>query len=134
MIDINKLTIGEARELAHLLSPMVNPQVRTEESIFLSEQVGKYAIVRTRNEGINAGKIKKLDHTGVILEDARRIYYHKPKDNTMAWYEGVAMSGLSNDSKVSPVVNEKVIIEDYSLTICTNEAEESIRNHPSQGS
>lgn len=88
--------------------------------------VGKYVIVRSRNEGINAGVVLDLDETGVILEDARRLYYHKPADKDLGWYEGVALSGISNDSKIGAAVT-KLIVEDYSLTICTKDAEKSIR-------
>jgi hypothetical protein len=88
--------------------------------------VGKYVIVRSRNEGINAGKVLELDETGVILEDARRLYYHKPANKELSWYEGVALEGLSKDSKVGAEVT-KLIVEDYSITVCTKEAEKSIR-------
>jgi hypothetical protein len=91
-----------------------------------SGYIGQYVICRTRNEGINAGKVINLDETGVILEDARRLYYHKPKDKSLSWYEGVALKGLSDDSKIAAPV-EKLLAEDYSLTVCTKEAEKSIR-------
>lgn len=60
------------------------------------------------------------------MEDARRLYYHKPVNKNASWYEGVAAYGISVDSKVGTAV-EKLIVEDYSLTICTAEAEKSIR-------
>lgn len=88
--------------------------------------VGQFVIVRTRNEGINAGTVEAADETGVILADCRRIYYHRPKDKTLSWYEGVAVSGLSDDSKVSGTAARKVIIEDYSLTECSEVAKASI--------
>jgi len=44
----------------------------------------------------------------------------------LSWYEGVALSGVSEDSKVSCTVGGKMIIEDYSMTICTEEAQNSI--------
>ena len=86
----------------------------------------KNVIVRTRNEGINCGTVVSADETGVILKDVRRIWYHKPKDTKLFWYEGVAMSGLSEDSKVSGTVPLKVIVEDYSMTIITDAAYKSI--------
>ena len=67
-----------------------------------------------------------LDETGVILEDARRLYYHKPSNVNLSWYEGVAMTGLSSNSKVGAAV-EKILAEDYSLSVCTEIAEKSIR-------
>jgi hypothetical protein len=120
-MNINDLTIGEARELASLFG-----NTTKQESSLYSRYIGKYVIVRSRNEGINAGKVLALDETGVILEDARRLYYHKPADKSLSWYEGVAIEGLSSDSKVGAPV-EKILAEDYSLTICTDKAEKSIR-------
>lgn len=94
-----------------------------------SGYIGKYVICRSRNEGVNAGKVLNLDDTGVVLEDARRLYYHKPDNKSVSWYEGVAKYGLDVSSKVSTAI-EKLIVEDYSLTVCTIEAEKSIREAP----
>jgi hypothetical protein len=91
------------------------------------QYVGKYVICRTRNEGVNAGKVVACDPTGVILEDARRLWYYKPADDDFSWYEGVANCGVSSESKLS-VPAKKLIVEDYSLTICTEQAEKSIRD------
>ena len=88
--------------------------------------VGKYVICRSRNEGVNAGVVKQVDETGVVLEEARRLYYHKPVNKNVSWYEGVAKTGISSDSKVGTAVT-KVIAEDYSLTECSQEAQSSIR-------
>jgi hypothetical protein len=119
-MNINELTIGEAKELANLFSNTA------KQSGLYSRYIGKYVICRSRNEGVNAGKVLAADETGVILEDARRLYYHKPANKNVSWYEGVAKDGLSSDSKVGAAV-EKIIVEDYSLTVCTIDAEKSIR-------
>ena len=119
-MNINDLTIGEAKQLACMFSGSAS-------SNLFSDVIGKYVIVRSQNEGINAGVVIQADETGVILAEARRIWYHKPKDKKLSWYEGVAKTGLSPDSKVSCSVNKKVIIEKYSITYCTKEAETSIR-------
>lgn len=116
------MNIEDLIKLASLLQP--SPAQNT--SGLGSQFVGKYVIVRSRNEGINAGKVLELDDTGVILEDARRLYYHKPANKELSWYEGVAIEGLSKDSKVGAEVT-KLIVEDYSITVCTKEAEKSIR-------
>jgi len=91
-----------------------------------SRMIGKNVIVRSRNEGINCGTVVLADETGVELKDARRVWYHKPKDPNLAWYEGVAVSGVSSDSKVSGTVPTKVIIENYSMTVCANAAHKII--------
>ena len=103
----------------------------SEKYNIYSRYVGKYVIVRSSNEGINAGRVEDADETGIILSDARRMWYHKPKDIRTSWYEGVAQSGLSDDSKVSAPVIAKAIVEKYSITVCSEEAEFSIVNHPS---
>lgn len=104
----------------------INDNVAIDKSDLYSRYIGKYVICRSYNEGVNAGKVVALDETGVILEDARRLYYHKPADKNISWYEGVSKSGLSDDSKVS-TPREKIIVESYSLTVCTADAEKSIR-------
>jgi len=100
----------------------------------LSSAIGKYVIVRSRNEGINAGILKAADDTGCVLSEARRIWYHRPKNKKTAWYEGVADSGLHSDSKISCPVEEKYIIEDYSITVCTEDAASSIKKAKSHES
>lgn len=92
---------------------------------------GKYVIVRTKNEGINCGIVESADETGIILTESRRLWYHEPKDKSVSWYEGVAISGLSENSKLSAIVERKVIMEDYSLTQCSEIAIKSLREHKS---
>jgi hypothetical protein len=124
MINVDDLTLGQIKEIQSL-------QNKEQQTPFIaSDFVGKYVICRTRNEGINFGKVVRLDNTGVILEEARRIYYHKPKAKGVSWYEGVAFCGLSDDSKISNETT-KVIIEDYSLTACTQEAIDNIKSKKS---
>ena len=120
-MDLNDLKIKELKQLLDFLRP-------SENSSMLQAYVGKYVIVRSSNEGINAGFVEELDETGIILSRARRIWYHKPKDRKTSWYEGVSVSGLSDDSKISCEVDKKVIVEKYSCTLCTKEAEMSIVN------
>lgn len=123
-MNIDDLTIKEARQISNLFS-------NQNKTNLLSNAVGEYVIVRSINEGVNAGTVLKADETGVVLSNARRLHYHKPKDKKMAWYEGVAISGLSDDCKVSEPVFVKYIIEDYSLTICHEAAKQSIINYES---
>lgn len=105
------------------------PIVLSDSDSLANSMAGQFVIVRTRNEGINAGTVEAADETGVILKDCRRIYYHRPKDTSLSWYEGVAVSGLSDNSKVSGTTPRKVIIENYSMTSCTAEAQKSIMEH-----
>ncbi len=88
--------------------------------------IGKIMLVRSRNKGITIGEVVDADETGVELKNARRVWYHKPKNKSLAWYEGVALTGLSDDSKVSATMIQEFIIEDYSMTLCTASAIEQI--------
>lgn len=120
-MNIDELTLGQVKELQNLFN---SPTIKSN---LYDRYKGKYVICRTGNEGVNAGVVVDLDETGVILKDARRLYYHKPVNKDVSWYEGVATYGISTDSHVGTAV-EKVIIENYSLTICTELAEKSIKD------
>lgn len=119
-MNTDDLTIGEVKQLTALLAP---PGTRSN---IYDRWIGLYVICRTRNEGVNSGKVIAADETAVILEDARRLYYHKPLNKNVSWYEGVARDGIDGNSKVGAAV-EKIIVEDYSLTLCTLDAEKSLR-------
>ena len=125
MTKINTIKIDEVEyvRVDTLDTEVVN--FTGDESV-ATRMIGKKVIVRSRNEGINAGIVVLADETGVELKDCRRIWYHRPKDKNLSWYEGVAVSGLDSTSKVSGTVRKKVIIEDYSMTVCNDEAFESI--------
>jgi len=133
-MTIQDLTIKEAKqklqeykELQGLFNIEPEEVVKTKPTSSLFDgYIGKYVICRTRNEGINAGYVVALDDTGVILREARRLYYHRPSNQKLSWYEGVALEGLSSDSKIGAPV-EKILVEDYSLTACSGVAENSIR-------
>lgn len=105
--------------------------VATGSKSLFDDIIGKYVIVRSRNEGVNCGTVVAADSTGIILEDARRLWYHKPKNASQSWYEGVANSGLSDDSQISPTVDRKLIVEDYSVTLCRKDAIDSLKSKKS---
>lgn len=130
-IKIEDLTLKQILEIQNMnlgVNNVNNVVNVSKETNLLSDYIGKYVIVRSRNEGINAGIIKNLDDTGIVLTEARRLYYHKPLDTDLSWYEGVATVGISSDSKISNAVDEKIIVEDYSITICSDVAKVSIQN------
>ena len=140
-MDLNKLTVNQLKnidfenltlkELKEIFNVNVENKVTNDStSNMLDRYKGEYVIVRSGNEGINAGYVVDLNKEGIILRDARRIWYHKPKDRKTSWYEGVAQSGLSDDSKIS-IKREKAIIENYSITVCSEVAKYSIINHRS---
>ena len=107
------------------------PEIEFDSSKSIAQRlVGKGVIVRSRNEGVNCGTVVCADETGIELKNCRRLYYHKPENKSLSWYEGVAMTGLGEGSKVSGTVASKTIIEDYSATLCTEGAYRSIMEWP----
>jgi hypothetical protein len=124
-MNLEDLTLKQLKDVATLFNN------KDKSNDILQQYVGRYVIVRTRNEGVLCGVVKNLDNTAIILKETRRLFYHEPKDKSTSWYEGVSQSGLSENSKISCCVEEKAIIEDYSITLCTIEAEKSLRTHKS---
>ena len=122
MMNIDDMKFSELKQIAALFNS-------GQSSNLAASMVGKKVIVRSSNEGINFGEVVEADETGVILKGANRLWRHRPADKSMSWYEGVALSGLTSNSTTSPAVAQKAIIENYSMTICTDEAAKSIMEH-----
>ena len=83
-MNINDLTIGQVKELSSLFGNNNNVKI----SGLLNSAIGNYVIIRSRNEGINAGILIEADDTGCRLKNARRIYKPISKDRSLSWYEG----------------------------------------------
>lgn len=122
MNDVTQIIVGDVKYVREDLIEATSSIEFTGEQSVASLLIGKKVIVRSRNEGINAGIVVVADNTGIMLKECRRLYYHKPLDKKTSWYEGVAKTGISRDSKVSCTVDSKSIIEDYSVTICSSTA------------
>jgi hypothetical protein len=104
-----------------------------ENSNLMSGMIGKYVIVRSYNEGVNFGKVVAADKTGIILSDCRRLWHHYPLNTKLSWYEGVALSGLAAQSKISAPIPLKIIVEKYSVILTTEIAAKSIMEFPIHG-
>ena len=133
MIDINELTVKQIKEIAAAfpsLFDMAQSSTPMTASI-TADVIGRYVIVRSQNEGVNAGYVEKADDTGIVLRDARRLWYHRPAVETESWYEGVANHGLATGCKISAPVAIKIIVEGYSITPCTDKARRSIMEYES---
>lgn len=127
-MQVDQLTIGEVKSVLEMFGKGSNlDESASKSDSMFQAYIGRYVIVRSRNEGINAGYVEFASDKGIMLREARRIWWYKPADSSQAWYEGVANSGVSEDSKLSPIVRSKLIVEDYSITDCRPEAIDSIR-------
>lgn len=85
-MNINDLTIGQARELASLFgeTPLFGEKKKGDQHPF----VGKYVIARCYAAGVHAGTVDSVDGDSVILSNSRRLWSWKAAD-------GVALSGLA---------------------------------------
>lgn len=119
-MNIDNLTLGQIKEIKKLVSDEQSGKKQLHDA-----WIGEYVIVRSYSEGVNAGYLEAADDSGVVLRDARRLWSHAPKDKSMSWFEGVALSGLSSSSKISSPVN-KIIVDRYTIVECSKDAEKSI--------
>ena len=127
-MDINDLTIGQARELAALFGVQSQSQ-----SPIRNGMIGKYVIVRCRDAGVHSGVLESHDGRECVLTDARRLWRWAPA-NGSKWLSGVAVMGLDGAlSKVSVAVPRIHLTENCEIIGTTTGAEALIRGVPANG-
>lgn len=116
-MNLDNLTIGEAREIAKLFTGIDIP---TKHSF-----LGKKVIVRTYSAGVFYGTLAGKDKNEVILNDAIRIWY---------WDGAFTLSKLAMDGTSKPdqckfavPVNE-ICLEMIEIIPCTEKAQTSIES------
>ena len=119
-MNIDDLTIGEAKELAKLFGGSAPAQPIN------SGLVGKYVIVRCRDAGVHAGFLESHLGRECVLLEARRLWYWKPANN-QKFLSGVAIAGLSGESKVGAPVSRILLTENCEIIEIEKSAVESIR-------
>jgi hypothetical protein len=87
-MNIDELTIGEAKELAALFG-----KTETNKHPF----VGKHCVIRTYSAGVHLGTIKSVDGAQVIADDVRRLW----KWEGAFTLNEVALNGVSNSSRIA---------------------------------
>lgn len=121
-MNINDLTIGEAKQLAALFANQI-PTCPTSNFVML----GKKVIIRTFSAGVHYGELVEKDGKEVILKNARRLWYWKTTNKGISLSE-VANEGLAKDSKVCAAV-DAIWLEAVEIIPCTKE---SIKNIEAQ--
>ena len=69
-MNIDELTIGQAKELAAMFSKQDNPKAGLLDGL-----IGKHVIVRSSMAGVFLGVLKEYQDTNVSLENSRRLWY-----------------------------------------------------------
>ena len=122
MINIEELTIGQAKELATLFSASQQPQTG------LNSMLGKKCVVRTYSAGVWFGEIVEKSGNEVILKNARRMWYwHAAESISLS---AVALHGINQaKSKIIAAVPE-VWLEAIELIPASDKAIASIEGAP----
>ena len=120
-MNINDLTIGQAKELACLFGN--KDDVSIDDNIDC-EVLGTYAVIRTYSAGVWFGKVLKKSGNEIILGEARRLYYWKTNGGISL--SEVSLTGLHSTSKVCEAV-DKIWLQPIEIIPCTQVAIDSIR-------
>ena len=122
MINIELLTIGQAKELATLFNAPQQPQTG------LNSMLGKKCVVRTYSAGVWFGEIVEKSGNEVILKNARRMWYwHAAESISLS---AVALHGINQaKSKIIAAV-PAVWLEAIELIPASDKAITSIEGAP----
>lgn len=123
IMDINNLTIGQAKELAALFGVSQEVAVSPVQHFF----VGQYVIARCYAAGVHAGEVVSVDGDSVILKNSRRLWSWKAKEGVAL--SGVAQHGIKKDGGKVDTVNPSIYLTGVCELIPTSiAAKESIND------
>ena len=123
MIDINSITIGQAKQLASLFNA-AQPQQQSG----LNSMVGKKCIVRTHSAGVWFGEVAEKSGNEVIVKNARRMWRWWAAEGISL--SSVALHGIMQDQSkiVEPVPS--VWLEAIELIQASDKSSASIEGAP----
>ena len=121
-MDINSLTIGQAREIAAMFG-LMQQQPAAKQACPL---IGQKVIVRAYRAGVHYGTLISLDGECAVLSNARRLWFWQVADKKGISLSDVAEHGLSDESKVCAVVETQMVIDACEIMTTTASAQNSI--------
>lgn len=120
-INIDELTIGQAKELASLFQAENNNQS-------LNCMIGEKVIIRTYSAGVWFGELEQKARDEVILKNARRMFSWQAKESITL--SAVAVYGVNHDkSKIVEAVS-LVWLQAIEIIPCTEQAIISLEGAP----
>lgn len=122
-MNINDLTIGQAKELASIFGGNANqPSIVRGIDDFAA---GKIVIVRTYSAGVWAGELAQKHRDEVILKNARRMWqWWAEKSISLS---AVAVHGINQEkSRIAGPVNEVWLMPIEIIPFCNSAAEKSV--------
>lgn len=125
-MNINELTIGQAREIASLVNGVQSSNQNGET--LTGGMIGKKVIIRTYSAGVWFGTLSEKLGNEVILTEARRMWrWHASKGISLS---ACALYGINHsESKVVEPVSQ-VWLEAIEIISCTDVAIQSIGGAP----
>ncbi len=119
-MNINDLTIGQAKEIAKLVS--CSSEVKGPKNHVIED--GRKVIVRSRDAGVLYGTFVSLDGTNVQLKDAIQVWKWKAvKGGTLI---DCAEHGIvKSDSKVSSKSSSTLVLGACAIISVSKEAEQT---------
>jgi hypothetical protein len=120
-MNIDDLTIGEAKQLASLLSGNT-----PTTGIGITSVIGKKAIIRTYSAGVWFGMVSEKSGDEIILSNAIRMNYFKTVSGISL--SSVAVNGIHKDSRLAEPVG-CVWLNPIEIIPCTDKAIISIESH-----
>lgn len=117
-MNLNDLTIGQARELAALFGSAQAPKPA-------HPFIGHFVIARCYAAGVHAGVVESVDGENVILRDSVRLWSWKAQDGIAL--SGVAQHGLDRSKSRIDTLNPLIYLTGVcELIPCSGKARESI--------
>lgn len=122
-MNINELTIGQAKELAGMFGNQ-----HQQSPTGLNGMIGKKVIIRTYSAGVWFGELSEKSGSEVTLKNARRMWRWWAAESISL--SAVANWGVNQDKSkiVSPV--ESVWLDAIEIIQCTEIAIKSLEDSP----
>lgn len=121
-MNINDLTIGQAKELAAIFGG------QAKESAIGQNLIGKKVIIRTYSAGVWFGILAEKSGSEVILKDARRMWRWWAAEGISL--SGVAVHGIKQDKSKIACAVELQWLDAIEITPVTDVACKSIEGAP----
>ena len=119
-LNIDKLTIGDAKELATMFG-----QNKDSSGASLNSMIGKKVIIRTYSAGVWFGTLSEKSGKEVIITKARRMWRWWAKESISL--SAVAIHGINQEkSKIAQAV-DSVWLDAIEIIPCTSESIELIQ-------
>jgi len=123
-MDINDITIGQAKYISAIFSANENSVVKSG----LNKMIGEKVIIRTYSAGVWFGTLTEKEGKEVIIADARRMWRWQAKESISL--SGLAIHGLDQERSQIVQAVKSVWLEAIEIITCSEIAKESIEGAP----